>query len=182
MSDYRRWFVAGGTYFFTVVTYNRYPLFRDSLARELLRNAFRNVLVEHPFQLTAMVLLWDHLHCLWTLPPGDEAYPARWKAIKDGFTTTWFAAGGHEEPVTPSQRARGHRGVWQRRYHEHVVRDDSDLETRFDYIHFNPVKHGYVTHPAEWPWSSFHRHVISKHYPADWGSVEPPGLEGTNFE
>ncbi len=111
MSDYRRWFVAGRTYFFTVVTYNRYPLFRDPHARELLGNAIRNVLVEHPFQLFAMVLLWDHLHCLWILPPGDEAYPARWKAIKDEFTTAWLAAGGHEEPVTSSQRARGHRGI-----------------------------------------------------------------------
>lgn len=182
MSNYRRWFVPGGTYFFTVVTYNRHPLFRDALASELLGNAFREVVADHPFELLAAVLLWDHVHCLWILPPGDDAYPARWKAIKDKFTTSWLAAGGHEESVTASQRERGHRGVWQRRYNEHVVRDDEDLEARFDYIHFNPVKHGYVAHPAQWPWSSFHRYVQAKHYPAHWGSIAPPDLEGMDFE
>jgi len=182
MSDYRRWFVAGGTYFFTLVTYNRYPLFRDARAREFLGDAIREVRSESPFHLLATVLLWDHLHCLWILPPGDDAYPARWKSIKDKFTTTWLAAGGHEEPITSSQRQRGHRGVWQRRYHEHVVRDDGELEVRFDYIHFNPVKHGYVAHPADWCWSSFHRYVKSGHYPANWGSTEPPSLDGVDFE
>jgi REP-associated tyrosine transposase len=182
MPDYRRWFVPGGTYFFTVVTRNRYQFFRDAGARRLIGNAFREVQSEHPFELFATVLLWDHIHCLWILPPGDCDYPTRWKKIKNKFTTSWLASGGHEEPVTPSQHSRGLRGIWQRRYHEHVIRDVDDLENHFDYIHFNPVKHGYVTHPANWKWSSFHRYLASGHYPAEWGTTEPTHLAGLDFE
>ncbi|RLS38768.1 MAG: transposase [Planctomycetota bacterium] len=182
MSDYRRWFVAGGTYFFTLVTCHRYPFFRDSMAREFLGMAIRRTKSSQPFELPAIVLLHDHLHCLVTLPHGDSDYPGRMKAIKDCFTSDWLTAGGHEEPVTASQKRRGHRGIWQRRYHEHVIRDKSDLERHFDYIHFNPVKHGYVTRVKDWPWSSFHRHVTSRHYSENWGSGPLPQLDGMELE
>ncbi len=182
MSDYRRWFVQGGTYFFTVVTCHRYPLFCDPSARRLLGEAIRQAQIDRPFELFAIVLLWDHLHCIWNLPPGDTDYPSRWKAIKDRFTTDWLDLGGHEEQVTDSQKSRGHRGIWQRRYHEHVVRDEDDLEKHFDYTHFNPVKHEYVKRVVDWPWSSFHRYVKSGHYAADWGSTALPHLDGLNFE
>ncbi len=182
MSDYRRWFVAGGTYFFTVVTCHRYPFFTAPLARRLLGDAFRETLKDQPFEMPAIVLLPDHLHCLWSLPRGDCEYPSRWKAIKEKFTSTWLEAGGYEERITASQRRRGHRGIWQRRYHEHTIRDESDLEVHFDYIHFNPVKHGHVKSVIDWPWSSFHRHVTSGHYSAQWGSSEPVHLVGLDFE
>jgi putative transposase len=182
MSDYRRWFVPGGTYFFTLVTCHRYPFFRDAMARDLLGQAIRKTIAEQPFRLPAIVLLHDHLHCLVTLPQADSDYPGRMKAIKDCFTSDWLAAGGHEEQVTASQKRRGHRGIWQRRYHEHVIRDESDLERHFDYIHFNPVKHGYVMQVKDWPWSSFHRHVISGHYSENWGSGPLPHLDGMDLE
>lgn len=182
MSSYRRWFVPGGLFFFTVVTCHRYPFFRSHKTRELLGQAFRSVTQKQPFELFAIVLLWDHLHCLWKLPPGDSDYSTRWKAIKDHFTTEWPASGGHEEPVTLSQKRRGHRGIWQRRYWEHTVRDEDDLERRFDYIHFNPVKHGCVARAADWPWSSFHRYVDSGHYPMEWGRSEPSHLAGLDYE
>lgn len=182
MSDYRRWFVAGGTYFFTLVTCHRYPFFRDSMARDFLAMAIRRTKTSQPFDLPAIVLLHDHLHYLVTLPQGDSDYPGRMKAIKDCFTSDWLAAGGHEEQVTASQKRRGHRGIWQRRYHEHVIRDESDLERHFDYIHFNPVKHRYVTRVKDWLWSSFHRHMTSGHYSENWGSGPLPHLDGMELE
>ncbi|MEZ6034898.1 MAG: transposase [Planctomycetaceae bacterium] len=182
MSDYKRWFVAGGTYFFTVVTYHRYPFFSDPTARRILGNAFRDTRASLPFEIPAIVLLPDHLHCLWSLPRGDDDYPTRWKAIKHWFTSRWIEAGGHEEYVTESQARRGHRGVWQRRYHEHTIRDEDDLEKHFDYIHFNPVKHLHVTRVVDWPWSSFHRYVKSGHYSDHWGASEPRHLIGMDPE
>jgi putative transposase len=182
MSDYRRWYVPGGTYFFTLVSCHRYPYFRDAAARTLLGQAFRAAQQERPFEVVAIVLLPDHLHCLWTLPAGDDDYSSRWKDIKDRFTVDWLAAGGHEERVTKSQMRRGHRGIWQRRFWEHTIDDELDLERHFDYIHFNPVKHGLVSRAVDWPWSSFHRHLAAGHYPAEWGRVEPAHLAGLDWE
>lgn len=132
MSDYRRWFVSGGTYFFTLVTCRRYPFFQHAMARELLGEAIRKVKSSQPFDLSAIVLLHEHLHCRMTLPRGDSNYPERLKAIKDCFTSDWLATVGHEEQVTASEKRRGHREIWQRRYHEHVIRDETDLEKHLD--------------------------------------------------
>ena len=155
MPDFRRWYQPGGTYFFTVVSYDRRPVWKDELARRLVGEAIRSVRIEQPFETIAIVLLWDHLHCVWSMPHVDEDFSGRWKEIKDRFTGAWLESGGTEVEVTPSQKARGHRGVWQRRFWEHLVRDEADLERCCDYVHYNPVKHGYVGRPAEWPWSSF---------------------------
>src|SRR6059058_5988290 len=138
MSDYRRWFVDGGTYFFTVVAYDRRPIFADPCARQLLGDVMRKIAAELPFEMVAIVLLPDHLHALWTLPRGDHNYSLRWKKIKIGFTTAWLKSGGHEAKVSRSQRRRGHRGVWQRRFWEHTIRDEEDLSNHADYIHYNP--------------------------------------------
>lgn len=182
MSDYRRWYVPGGTYFFTVVTYRRRKLFDQQLARDLLGKAMRTIGEELPCETVAIVLLPDHLHAVWTLPPGDTDYSIRWKKIKDEFTTTWLAAGGTELPVTPAQARRGHRGVWQKRFWEHTIRDEEDLENHCDYAHYNPVKHGYVQRPWDWPFSSFRRFVQLGHYPWDWGRREPLNIGGMDFE
>lgn len=182
MSSYRRWFVPGGTYFFTVVTYKRHPFFADSLAQNLLRTAWIDVQREIGFTNLASVLLPDHFHCLWTLPPGDDNYSIRLKSIKDCFTSEWLSRGGYELQLTPSQTKRGHRGIWQRRFWEHVIRDATDLERHFDYIHFNPVKHGYVTRPKDWPHSTFGRYLRTGHYTSEWGSRCPIHIEDCDWE
>ncbi len=176
MPDYRRWYQPGGTSFFTVVTCQRIHLFTSATARSLLGGVMRDVAVEWPFETVAIALLPDHLHCIWTLPAGDADYSSRWQAIKTRFTAAWVAAGGEEAPVTPEQRRRGHRGVWQRRYWERLIRDDEELKGLMDYIHYNPVKHGHVRRPADWQWSSFHRWVEAGEYEPEWGSAAAPRL------
>jgi putative transposase len=168
MSDYKRYFVPGGTYFLTVVTAQRSPLFADQPARRLLGSAMRDCLTRRPLEVLATVLLPDHFHCLWALPPDDAAYSERLRWVKREFTRRWLACGGVEQRRMDSTQRR--RGVWQRRFWEHLIRDEKDLENHFDYIHYNPVKHGYVGSPRDWEWSSFHRWVRAGHYAADWGA------------
>jgi putative transposase len=170
MPDYRRWFVAGGTYFFTVVTCGRAKLFASDAARELLGKVYRECARAWPFETPAIVLLPDHLHAIWTLPPGDANYSARWSWIKKKFTRRWLAAGGTEHHTTTGTRREQRRGIWQRRYWEHTIEDEDDFERHFDYIHFNPVKHGYVGGPYAWRWSSFHRWVKAGVYDRCWGA------------
>ena len=169
MSDFRRYFVPGGTYFFTLVTARRAALFGDAHARELLGRAMRDERERHPFSTVAMVLLPNHLHVIWTIPVGDDKYSQRWQAIKAKFTTDWLALGGEEQPLTPGYRELRRRGIWQPWFIEHTIRDELDLHNHVDYIHHNPVKHGYVCCPGEWSWSSFRRYVASGDYSAEWG-------------
>jgi putative transposase len=170
MPDYRRNRVPGGTFFFTVNLFDR----RSNLlvARiDALRAAVRQVRTRAPFHIDAWVVLPDHMHCLWTLPEGDANFPGRWRAIKTAFVKALLI----REPRSPVMTSRGERGIWQRRYWEHTIRDDRDFATHMDYTHFNPVKHGLVAHPADWPHSSYHRFVVGGLYPAGWrgGSDEP---------
>jgi putative transposase len=141
----RRAFRPGGTFFFTLVTYGRRPFLCDELARTLLREAIEACRAVLPFTILAFVLLPDHLHAMWTLPPGDSDYSSRWKRIKKAFTRTWIAAGEWEGDVSDSRRRNRRRGVWQRRFcerqfREHVIRDNDDFERHLNDIHFNPVK------------------------------------------
>lgn len=168
MPNYRRARVPGGSYFFTVVTHNRVPLFRSPAARRLLRGAFHDCLAKWPFAITAIVLLPDHLHTIWSLPPQDSEYSKRWNFIKKEFTKRWLAAGGREGEISDARQREHRRGVWQPRFWEHTLEEDDDFERHFDYIHYNPVKHGYVRCPADWPWSSFHRWVRDGVYPRHW--------------
>lgn len=142
----------------------------------------REVREDLPFEAVATVLLWDHLHCIWTLPTGDADYSTRWKKVKGLFSEHWLKAGGIELPVSASRRARGERGIWQRRFWEHAALEEADLEARFDYVHYNPVKHGYVKRPWDWPSSTFRRYVSLGHYGKDWGHTEPDHLRGLDFE
>ncbi|MCB9954068.1 MAG: transposase [Planctomycetaceae bacterium] len=171
MPNWRRAYVPGGTFFFTVVTERRQPLFANEVARRLLGDVFRECLRDWSFELNAIVLLPDHLHAIWTLPRGDTNYPGRWSKIKREFTKRWLAQGGSEQQVSEGHQRDGRRGVWQPKYWEHTLEDEDDFERHFDYIHFNPVKHGLVTHPTLWPWSTFHRWVAAGVYPQNWGNV-----------
>jgi len=163
MTDYRRNRVPGGTYFFTVNLYDR----RSQLLTaniDLLRDAIREVRAKAPFHIDAWVVLPDHLHSLWTLPDRDLDFSGRWQTIKTAFSKQVPEG----EFRSASREAKGERGVWQRRFWEHTIRDDRDYAAHFDYIHFNPVKHGLVAGVADWPHSSFRRSVAMGFYPADW--------------
>jgi len=176
MSDYRRWFVPGGTFYFTVATYARRPILTGDHGRSFLRAAIEDVRLHHPFDLVATVLLPDHWHLVMQLPPGEQDYSTRMKRIKEEFTTRWLEAGLPEAEVTPAQKRRGERGIWQLRFWEHTVRDKDDLERCVDYIHWNPRKHELVTRVRDWRWSSFHRFVRQGQYEIDWGGTAPPTI------
>jgi len=169
MPDCRRAYIPGGTYFFTVVTERRARILCGSLARSLLRRAFRDCRLRWPFVIQAIVLLPDHLHAIWTLPPDDSDYSARWGFIKKEFSKGWLAAGGSERPRSDSRFRNRRRGIWQRRFWEHVIRNEDDFIAYVEHIHYNPVRHGLVQCPHDWPYSSFHRYVRLNLYPADWG-------------
>ncbi len=182
MSDYRRRYVPGGTYFFTVVTNQRRQLFGVERNFRLLGDKMRAVCCELPFQTVAAVLMPDHLHVLWTLPRGDTDYSTRWQRIKREFTYAYLAAGGRECCVSLSNRRHRNRGVWQRRFWEHTLRDESEFIDFCDYIHFNPVKHGYVRRVADWPYSTFHRFVAAGEYAANWGKAVPKTIANLDYE
>jgi putative transposase len=163
MTSYRRNFLPGGSYFFTVNLFDRRSrLLTEQI--ELLRKAFRYARERHPFSIEASVILPDHLHAVWTLPEGDADYALRWRLIKSTFSR----ALPQSESVSKSRSGKSERGIWQRRYWEHTLRDETDFAKHVDYIHFNPVKHGHVNRVADWPYSSFHRFVRQGIYPADW--------------
>ncbi len=161
--QYRRARVAGGTYFFTVNLAERN---RKLLVEyiDFLREMVRKVKIAHPFHIDAMVVLPDHLHALWILPEGDSDYETRWMLIKTGFSRKI----PKNERINKSRVLKGERGIWQRRYWEHVIRDDWDFEKHVDYIHFNPVKHKLVECAIDWPYSTFHRYVKDGIYPGNW--------------
>ena len=165
MPDYRRNRVPGGTYFFTVNLLDRSrPLLIERI--DLLRAAVRRVHELRPFHIDAWVVLPEHMHTLWTLPEGDAGYRGRWQAIKMLFSKGIEVG----EARSPSRQVRGERGIWQRRYWEHTVRNDHDYAAHMDYIHFNPVQHSLVTNVTDWPYSSFHRSVAMGFYPLGWAS------------
>ncbi len=148
---YRRDVSPGATYFFTVVTAERRPVFRDAAMVRLLVDILREEKARRPFRTEALVILPDHLHTIWTLPHGDARYPQRWSAIKGLFSRRCGLA-------AVGDRLRPHeRGIWQHRYWEHRIRDDDDFRHHVEYIHANPVKHGLVESPTDWPWSTIHR-------------------------
>ena len=161
---YRRSLIAGGTYFFTLNLADRSS---DLLVRHMddLRTVLAQVKQAHPFTLIAMVALPEHLHAIWRLPPNDVDYPMRWSLIKAGFSRRIEKT----EHVGASRAAKRERGIWQRRYWEHQIRDESDLARHVDYIHCNPVKHGWVKRPVDWPHSTLHGYIERKMASPDWG-------------
>ncbi|MCR4347182.1 MAG: transposase [Sulfuricaulis sp.] len=163
MTNYRRAKTPGGTYFFTVNLSERQ---RATLIEhiDLLKRSLREEKKLNPFRINALVILPDHLHAVLTLPDGDADYSGRWRRVKAAFS----AALPPTERRSTSRRTKGERGIWQRRFWEHLIRDEGDYARHLDYVHFNPVKHGHVTRVQDWPHSTFHRFVREGKYPLDW--------------
>lgn len=157
MDTCRRNFTPGASYFFTVTLRDRASSLLVDYVDDL-REATRSVKDERPFDIDAIVIMPEHLHAIWTLPPNDVDYSIRWREIKTRFARR-----------IPYYQYEG--GVWQARFWEHTLRDPSEMENHIDYIHYNPVKHGYVDNVADWPYSSFHRHVRQGNYSSDWAGT-----------
>ncbi len=170
---YRRAAAAGGTYFFTVNLADRDA---DTLVRHIdgLRAVTDRVKQRHPFSIVAMVVLPEHLHTIWRLSPGDADYPLRWSLIKAGFSRGIERSEG----ISQSRMKRRERGLWQRRYWEHQIRDEADLASHVDYIHYNPVKHGWIERAMDWPHSTLHGYVERGLVAADWGGMIEDGGKG----
>ncbi|MBB1371149.1 REP-associated tyrosine transposase [Pseudoalteromonas sp. SR45-4] len=166
--QYRRNYVKGGSYFFTVNLLDR----NKSLLVEhidLLREAIRFVKLRRPFYIDAWVVLSDHLHAVLTLPDNDSDYSGRWREIKKRFSKSLPKT----EFLTQTRKRKNERGVWQRRFWEHTIRDDNDYWHHVNYVHFNPMKHGLVIRVADWPYSSFHRAVKQGVYTNNWYGEKP---------
>ncbi|MBN3873698.1 MAG: transposase [Nostoc sp. JL33] len=167
MMEYRRAKIEGGTFFFTVVTHNRREFLCNAKNILLLRQAFREVMSKSPFIVDAIVILPNHIHCIWTLPPGDSDFSDRWRLIKNYFTHHCDIQ--YQGKISVSRRKKGEKAIWQRRFWEHQIQDEIDFIYHVDYIHYNPVKHGYVKAPKDWNYSSFILYVNKGIYDIDWG-------------
>lgn len=161
---YRRSNNPGATYFFTVNLADRKSNLLTAQI-DVLRSAVRKIRQSHPFEIIAMVVLPDHLHAIWRLPEGDANYPLRWNLIKGAFSREIPKT----EEILRSRQMKRERGIWQRRYWEHQIRDDDDLAQHVAYIHFNPVKHGYVKRAVDWPYSSIHHEIRRGNLDENWG-------------
>jgi len=170
MPNYRRPNVSGGTYFITQVTYQRDSWLCSDIGRKALREAIEKVKEKYPFCIDAFVLLPDHFHCLWTLPPDDQDLSVRLRLIKTYVTKHYGQELGVNRAVSQSRQKRGESNLWQRRFWEHLIRDERDFELHCDYIHDNPVGHGLCENPQNWEYSSVHRFIAQGIYPPDWGS------------
>ncbi|WGS86328.1 transposase [Methylomonas sp. UP202] len=174
MPNYRRAFVPGGTWFFTVNLLERKNNDLLVLEIDLLRETVRAVRKRYPFHIDAWVVLPDHMHAVWTLPPGDADFSKRWRLIKSGFSR----ALPKTEYRSNVRKVANERGIWQRHFWEHLIRDETDFERHVDYVHVNPLKYGLVTRVIDWPYSSFHRYVENGIYPGNWGGDWELGVEG----
>ena len=163
MPNYRRLWVPGGTYFFTVTLADRRA---DTLVAniDLLRAAYAATRARLPFRTDALVVLPDHLHAVWTLPEGDADFPGRWKMLRAAFSRA-LEPPAHRSPVALRRREKG---IWQRRYWEHAIRDSADYRAHVECCWWNPVKHGHAARAADWPHSSFHRDLRRGLIPPDW--------------
>ncbi len=181
MPNYIRAKFEGGYYFFTVVTFRRTKLFYAPLARECLRHAIETTRSAHPFESIAFCLLPEHLHCLWKLPEDDADFSIRWASIKGRFSHDYLRRGGRQLPPSTSRRHKGEATLWQRRFWEHQIRDERDLQRHVDYTHYNPLKHGLVENIEDWPWSTYHRYRREGFYsdPVPFGDTSD--LDGIDF-
>jgi len=165
---YQRSRAKGASFFFTVVTYRRKKILCHDTNITLIKEAVKHVMGRHPFTVDAIVVMPDHIHCIWTLPENDSDFSTRWRMIKGRFTRR--CDGVYRSSITASRARKAEQAIWQRRFWEHQIRDEGDFRRHVDYIHYNPVKHGVADSPGEWPHSSFHRYVKEGVYERDWGA------------
>jgi len=172
MRTYVRTRVQGGTYFFTVTLAERHgnTLLVDRI--DPLKDAFRRTRQDHPFAMPSFVVLPEHLHCIWKLPPGDDDFPRRWRLIKSRFSRSLPKG----ERRSQSRECKSERGIWQRRYWEQLVRSEAHYQRCMDYIHYNPIKHGHATRALDWPHSSFRHWAERGIYSMDWATAPKAGL------
>ena len=175
---YRRSKEAGVCYFFTLVTYQRQPLLVEKNINRL-RLAFKREMQKRPFTIDAIVILPDHLHTLWVLPENDNDFSTRWSNIKRFFS---IGCEQSSSKISNSRQKKREKYIWQRRFWEHTIRDQQDWQKHMDYIHYNPVKHGYVNSPADWQYSSFRKCVDKGWYPEGWGATEPEIIKELDYE
>jgi putative transposase len=181
MPEYRRSKQNGGLFFFTLVTFERKPFLTGPNERALLHTAWENVKTRFPFETIGICLLPDHLHCIWKLPENDHNYSVRWKEIKRIFSKEYQQSGKETDPPGCSRKRHQEAAIWQRRFWEHTIRDETDFHRHMDYIHYNPVKHGLVQNVKDWPWSSFHRYVKLGWYELNWGINAIKKFDRINF-
>jgi putative transposase len=180
MPEYRRVYLKGGTYFFTVVTYKRIHVFKNVPAIRLLNDCIKATMQNYPFKINAMVILPDHVHTIWTMPDVDDDFSTRWRLIKKRFSRKFQSV--HPASVSGSMVKKQEQGIWQKRFWEHLIRDDEDFNMHCDYIHYNPVKHGLVKSPGSWEHTSYHQFVNKGLYPPNWGIHEPEKLQKVSYE
>jgi len=176
MPEYRRVYVPGGTYFFTVVTYQHRKIFHDPQACELLKVIWSKVIKNFPFTTNTFCLLPDHFHCVITLPQNDTNFSIRLREIKRLFSVSF-----HDEKnnsLNCSRQKRSEKNIWQRRFWDHLIRNEKDFNNHIEYTHFNPVKHGYVNQVKDWEYSSFHKYVKSGWIDPNWGVTYQEPSEG----
>ncbi len=166
--QYRRSRTNGATYFFTVLTYKRKRILLKEDNVKIIKEAFKEIATKRPFKIDAFILLPDHIHCIWTLPEGDDDFSTRWRLIRSYFTRRCDIK--FRDNQTSNMQTKGLQGVWQQRFWEHQVRDEGDFASHVDYIHYNPVKHGLIKTPHEWPYSTFHKYVKKGIYDVYWGT------------
>ena len=164
---YRRVYVNGGTYFFTVVTYNRQPILNSQSSFNLLNDAIKYTANQMPFEVIAYVVMPDHMHFIWTLPEDSSDFSTRWRLIKSYFTRNWCKK--QIVSSSASRKMKGEKDIWQRRFWEHLISDEADLTRHVEYIHYNPIKHGFVDCAINWKYSSFTDYVRKGLYPKNWG-------------
>ena len=160
-SNYRRLYALNSMFFFTLVTYKRRKIFTSNLSNDLLKDCIKKVKNNWPFEIIAFVLLPDHLHTIWKMPENDDDYSMRWRLIKSNFTRNYYKQSNRKLNVNYCRNLKGERFIWQRRFWEHRIRDEDDFTSHIDYIHYNPVKHGYVDAPWNWKYSSF-KHFVKR--------------------
>lgn len=182
MPNYRRSQLTGGTFFFTVVSYRRREILTLPESRIALRSSVTEVRVQYPFQIDAWVLLPNHLHCIWSLPKGDNDFSKRWGLIKAGFSKKTKHLLQRDDWLNESRKQHREGTIWQRRFWEHQIRDERDYQIHCDYLHFNPVKHRLVANVTDWPYSTFHRYVRNGVYSHDWGGSEIDDGEFGEYE
>ena len=178
--QYRRDYTPGASYFFTLVTFCRKPLFDQPESVADLRRAFSEEMARRPFFIDAIVIMPDHIHAIWTLPLNDADYSIRWRNIKRTFTLT--IPQDKRPKVSGSRQRKQEQAIWQRRFWEHRIRDEKDFNRHVDYIHYNPVKHGKVALPIDWQFSSIHRYIRHKILPPDWGNSPIALFDDVGYE